>query len=120
MKKKEKALWLRELATWLRSLAGAPGVLLVLVYAGNRINQLAGGAPEYFTPMADPGVFAPAAVLAGVLYVAFNAAATRLEIAADDVESEDPRFRLKYKSPRQRGIRRRLSDKSSRHGRDQE
>ena len=35
MKRKEKIRWLREVAKRLRAAAGAPGVLLVMVWLGN-------------------------------------------------------------------------------------
>ena len=88
MKKKAKIRWLREVATWLRAAAGAPSVLLVMVWAGNGVLALMGKASS-FDPVSDlTKVGAPAALAAGAVYVVFSAAATKLEILADELEEE--------------------------------
>lgn len=95
MKKKEKAKWLREVASWLRAMAGAPGALLVIVWGLNGVGAML-GKPVAFDVLADPAnVELPAAVASGVLFVVFNTLATRLEIKADELEEESERFVLK-------------------------
>ena len=89
MKKKAKIRWLREVATWLRAAAGAPSVLLVMVWCGNGVLALMGKASS-FDPVSDlTKVGAPA----GAVFVAFSAAATKLEILADELgEESGPRI----------------------------
>lgn len=89
MKRKEKIRWLREVAKWLRAAAGAPSILLVIVWLGNGALLLMGRTPSL---QADPDpakIGAPGILVAGAAYIGFSAVATKLELMADALEEDD-------------------------------
>lgn len=87
MKRKEKIRWLREVAKRLRAAAGAPGVLLVMVWLGNGALLLMG--KPLAAPQPEPDKMGALGVVAVALsYIGFSAVATKLELQADQLEEE--------------------------------
>lgn len=105
MKRKEKIRWLREIATWLRAAAGAPSVLLIMVWLFNGALVMM-GKPASLDPVADLATIgAPAGLAAGAVFASFSIIATKLEILADELEEEDrPRIIVeRHRSRRKSG-----------------
>jgi len=97
MKRKEKIRWLREVAKWLRAAAGAPGVLLVMVWLGNGALLLMG--KPLAIPQPEPDKMGALGIIAVALsYICFSAVATKLELQADQLE-EEPRPTIVVESP---------------------
>lgn len=89
MKSRAKKAWLKEVAKWLRTLGSAPAMLFLIVWGGNAVLALM-GRPAAFKTLEDLSTAnVPSVLLAGAIYVVFNAIATKLEIRADEIE-DDP------------------------------
>ena len=106
MKATTKKKWLAEIAKWLRVLAEAPTMLLLIVWGGNALLALM-GKPSVFA-VVDPQELAqanlPSIVVAAAVYVAFNAAATWVEIKAEEIRDPDaPRIILLDRNRKRKG-----------------
>ena len=90
MKASTKITWFKEIAKWLRRLGDAEGWYVTLLWGGNALLRLTGMPPVLAATHDDATPTLLKVAVAGFVYVMFNAAATRLEIKAANVERETP------------------------------